>query len=189
MTLPAFLRLMLMSFLLMSACVVLFSLYIWVTVKEKLSPNLSFRVIHSHFGVIPLIPKLVLTPFQIKWLYGLLWVPPISTILVFGLFTINREVAKDCGLLLSWLSGSFLPKLSSLWYVIDTYPSHFLTLHSKLQEGQNLALINSTKSALSHQDKKGAFISPISYITRESGSDETFSCLCWTYSHPYTKLL
>jgi hypothetical protein len=104
MALPAFLRLMLMSFLLMSACVVVFSLYTWVAVKQKLGPNLSFKTIHSQFGVIPLIPKSFLTPFEKKWAYGLLWAPPISTIIVFGFYTINREVAKDFGPLFSCMS-------------------------------------------------------------------------------------
>jgi hypothetical protein len=127
MTLPSFLRLMFLSLLLMSACVVMFSLYIWFAVKEQIGPNLSFRAIHSQFGVIPLVPKLVLTPFEIKWVYGLLWAPPISTIVVFGFYTVNREAAKDYGPLLSWVSRRLASTLS-FGYVIDIPSSTLLIL-------------------------------------------------------------
>jgi hypothetical protein len=159
MTLRTFVRLMLLLFTLMSACVVLYSIYIWVSVKETLSPNASFEEIHQNFGVIPLIPKVTMTPFEIKWTYGVLWAPPISTLLVFGFYSHSREVVEPFFFWLSWLSPMS-------WYVIDISPSPLVTHYFGTQSckmnnssrAQRLGSI-SFKSALSDRDEKGILAS------------------------------
>jgi hypothetical protein len=114
----------------MSACVALFSIYIWVSVKETLVPNGTFKEIHEEFGVIPLIPKVLLTPFEIKWTYGVLWAPPIATLIVFGFFSHNSEVAKDFKQIFFWLSR----RLSlMLWYVVHISPALQLLITSILK--------------------------------------------------------
>ncbi len=79
------------------------TLDMWFTMRSGLRPWTGWTDVHSNFGRVGQVPRLLIPENTYRLTYALYWTIPISSFLFFAFFSFGREAMTQYTACIRWL--------------------------------------------------------------------------------------
>jgi pheromone a factor receptor len=107
-----FIRLLVMALAEMTLALSFNSILLWRELKQGYYTYHGWADIHSNFSRIRLVPTFILTEEVHFWFIFGRWMPTVSSLIVFAIFSFTEDVVKDYRDDFTWLLRVVLPGVS-----------------------------------------------------------------------------